>query len=243
MKKIISFILLIVTVFTLSVSAFAVEMPELPQVTITPEMLTTAVSEPIPEEIPEEETTEVITTEPSTLPNNPDGTVEEPTQVEPGDFLPEEQIESGFGFITVFFDLSGQEKTGRTAIITVKHIETKKSYELEFNDTNGFAVQQLLPVGEYEITDTKIPVISKKDKTEYEKIKKTIVKEITTKNKNHFVVKEDEPQTFTFETEFKKENILIGILKRQWFTLIILIVLLIAYKYVKSTRVLPSKEK
>lgn len=133
-------------------------------------------------------------------------------------------VVSGYGLVAM--SLSG----AKTAVtITVE--SNGKSYELVFSADNNYIVQESLPVGEYTI-------VSAESSSDDYKIKDCL----TDKGEAKFTVEETDFMTVVFQVTESERPFIIGFLQREWYLLIVLVSLAIAYWYKRKTRVLPSQE-
>lgn len=250
MKKIICLFLIILTLFSFSTITFAEESATIqanPSADITnstsnifegisrPQTTANANVPTVPiEDITEvitEKTTAVTATNPDinnqiTTPNADNKETTTTTVFENESLKPETQ--KGKGYI-IFIS----ENTTIAHTVTIKHKESKEKYELVFNADNLFAIDGYYPAGEYEIVSTEIESNNKK-------VKKCTIKE--TKGKT-FTVEDSEQNNFTIQVKIKNQSYFIGFIKRQWWLVLILIGLYVAYKKLQGQRVLPSKER
>ena len=147
---------------------------------------------------------------------------EEPSTVDSVDPV----IIKGKGF--VYFSLS-DVKTNVTMVIA----DSKgKEYTLKFTYDNNYIVQDTYPVGEYTIK-------SIKSENDSYKIKDC---HIVDSDKTSFTVTETDFMSVKFTATEKKELFIVGLVKREWYLLVILAVLVIAYWYKRTHRILPSQE-
>lgn len=110
--------------------------------------------------------------------------------------------------------------------------KNNKEYALEFTSAENYIVQISLPVGEYTIKSVEA-------KSDDYKIKDC---HIVDSDKTSFTVSETDFMSVKFTATEKKELFIVGFFKREWYLLLILVVLLIAYWYKRTHRVLPSQE-
>jgi hypothetical protein len=135
-------------------------------------------------------------------------------------------IIKGKGFVS--FSLS-DVKTNVTMVIA----DSKgKEYTLKFTYDNNYIVQDTYPVGEYTIK-------SIKSENDSYKIKDC---HIVDSDKTSFTVTETDFMSVKFTATEKKELFIVGLVKREWYLLVILAVLVIAYWYKRTHRILPSQE-
>lgn len=147
---------------------------------------------------------------------------EEPSTVDSVDPV----IIKGKGFVS--FSLS-DVKTNVTMVIA----DSKgKEYTLKFTYDNNYIVQDTYPVGEYTIK-------SIKSENDSYKIKDC---HIVDSDKTSFTVTETDFMSVKFTATEKKELFIVGLVKREWYLLVILAVLVIAYWYKRTHRILPSQE-
>ena len=147
---------------------------------------------------------------------------EEPSTVDSVDPV----IIKGKGFVS--FSLS-DVKTNVTMVIA----DSKgKEYTLKFTYDNNYIVQDTYPVGEYTIK-------SIKSENDSYKIKDC---HIVDSDKTSFTVTETDFMSVKFTATEKKELFIVGLVKREWYLLVILAVLVIAYLYKRTHRILPSQE-
>lgn len=148
--------------------------------------------------------------------------LEEPSTVDSVDPV----IIKGKGFVS--FSLS-DVKTNVTMVIA----DSKgKEYTLKFTYDNNYIVQDTYPVGEYTIK-------SIKSENDSYKIKDC---HIVDSDKASFTVTETDFMSVKFTATEKKELFIVGLVKREWYLLVILAVLVIAYWYKRTHRILPSQE-
>lgn len=108
-------------------------------------------------------------------------------------------------------------KKADEVIVTLKNIENSKNkIKLEFTEDNNFFVVIELPVGTYEIE--KIKTNSKYIKVEFD------IEEVN--------IKENDLQNFTIDCSETESGFIVQFLGRNWFFLLALGALLIAYKRV-----------
>lgn len=147
---------------------------------------------------------------------------EEPSTIDSVDPV----IIKGKGFVS--FSLS-DVKTNVTMVIA----DSKgKEYTLKFTYDNNYIVQDTYPVGEYTIK-------SIKSENDSYKIKDC---HIVDSDKTSFTVTETDFMSVKFTATEKKELFIVGLVKREWYLLVILAVLVIAYWYKRTHRILPSQE-
>lgn len=133
-------------------------------------------------------------------------------------------VVSGYGLVAM--SLSGAKTT-----VTITVESNGKSHELVFSASNNYIVQESLPVGEYTI-------VSAESSSDDYKIKECL----TDKGEAKFTVEETDFMTVVFQVTESKIPFIVGFLKREWYLLIILAGLVIAYWYKRKTRILPSQE-
>lgn len=152
------------------------------------------------------------------------------TEVQPEELSTVDSVDpviiKGKGFVS--FSLS-DVKTNVTMVIA----DSKgKEYTLKFTYDNNYIVQDTYPVGEYTIK-------SIKSENDSYKIKDC---HIIDSDKTSFTVTETDFMSVKFTATEKKELFIVGLVKREWYLLVILAVLVIAYWYKRTHRVLPSQE-
>lgn len=135
-------------------------------------------------------------------------------------------IIKGKGFVS--FSLS-DVKTNVTMVIADSKC---KEYTLKFTYDNNYIVQDTYPVGEYTIKSIKSENNSYKIKDCH----------IVDSDKTSFTVTETDFMSVKFTATEKKELFIVGLVKREWYLLVILAVLVIAYWYKRTHRILPSQE-
>lgn len=129
----------------------------------------------------------------------------------------------------ITFTLSAKD-IKRNITVIIQNIESKEEFKLEFLAQNNHTVAGRYPAGTYKIKSVDID-------SEQQRIKKCSFKDgetIKIENKDY--------QIAEINTVIKKEAFIVGFLRREWFLLILLVVLYIAYNYKKNHRVLPSSE-
>lgn len=120
-----------------------------------------------------------------------------------------------------------------TVDVTITIVDkNNKEYNLDFTSAENYIVQISLPVGEYTIK-------SVETKLDDYKIKDC---HIVDSDKTSFTITETDFISIKFTATEKKELFIVGFLKREWYLLVILLGLLIAYWYKRTHRILPSQE-
>lgn len=128
----------------------------------------------------------------------------------------------------VSFSIDGVE----TDVIVVIVDANNKEHTLEFTAENNYMIQDSFPVGEYTIK-------SAESKNKDYKIKDC---HLINSESITFEVTETDFMSVKLTATEKKVPYIIGLFKREWYLLIILAALGIAYRYKKTHRVLPSQE-
>lgn len=128
----------------------------------------------------------------------------------------------------VSFSLDGV----KTDVIVVIVDANNKEYTLEFTAENNYMIQNSFPVGVYTIK-------SAESKNKDYKIKDC---HLINSESITFEVTETDFMSVKLTATEKKVPYIIGLFKREWYLLIILAALGIAYRYKKTHRVLPSQE-
>lgn len=133
-------------------------------------------------------------------------------------------VVSGYGLVAM--TLNGVKTT-----VTITVESNGKSYELVFSAENNYIVQESLPVGEYTI-------VSAESSSDDYKIKDCL----TDRGEAKFTVEETDFMTVIFQATESRIPFIVGFLKREWYLLLVLVALVVAYVYRRKARVLPSQE-
>lgn len=229
MKRISVILITLITIFTCSTCCLAAPEDETAKTTATEastEEVTEIVTTEPAEEIPVEDITVPDESENTTQPETGTVTEADISEVDESD-LDEALIVPGYGFVS----FSLHDVANQVTMIIVN--ENNKEYTLEFNSSNNYIVQESLPVGQYHIKSLQVANSKKYKVKSYE---------VTETKSDTFTVKETDFMSVNITATVKKEAFIIGFIKREWFMLLILIGLVIAYQYKRTHRVLPSQE-